>query len=349
MKRVSHPILSALTKSCLAGSGCPQRTANDVDKALGHASLCGIDSHGYRLLPHYCRAIEGGRIDAKAITEVNQLMPSIVEVDANNGLGHHAMYAAVDALRGPVLRNGLGCALVINSSHFGPAGAYALYGAENGFLALVTCNSDAFVPLFSGQTAFHGTNPIAFAAPTSGPNPYLFDMATSAVPINRVLSAREKKEQLPPDVALDAAGESTRNSFDALTVAPLGADYGFKGAGLAGIAEVLSAILTGMGTSDQLLPMTDCEDWSTPRGLGQFLLMLRPDCRLSDNLFGNELNSYLKRLRNSPAKANGQVMAPGDREWATKKERLENGIPVPDTLVESFYDLANKFNLKTGF
>ena len=46
-------------------------------------------------------------------------------------------------------------------------------------------------------------------------------------------------------------------------LAPLGGEFGFKGAGLAGVAEIFSAVMTGMHISPDLMSMDD-PDLSTP-------------------------------------------------------------------------------------
>jgi len=55
-----------------------------------------------------------------------------------------------------------------------------------GCVGLGTCNSDSFVLPHDGVSPFHGTNPMAFAAPVPEEQPLLIDMATSAIPWNRV-------------------------------------------------------------------------------------------------------------------------------------------------------------------
>ena len=79
---------------------------------------------------------------------------------------------------------------VINSTHFGAAGAYALAAANAGFIGFVTCNSGAFVVPFGGKTPIHGTSPISLAAPLTGRDPYFLDMATSSIPWNKVMRYR---------------------------------------------------------------------------------------------------------------------------------------------------------------
>ena len=46
---------------------------------------------------------------------------------------------------GAELCAGIGMGAVINSTHFGAAGAYALAAANAGLIGFVTCNSGAFV------------------------------------------------------------------------------------------------------------------------------------------------------------------------------------------------------------
>ena len=129
--------------------------------------------------------------------------------------------------------------------------------------------------LHEGARGFHGTNPIAIGVPVEGERPWLFDMATSAVPFNRVHLYRSLGIELPPEVASDAAGNPTTDAAAAAMLAPLGGAFGYKGAGLAGLAEILSAALTGMRIGVELLPMGG-PDISTPRGLGAFVLAREP-------------------------------------------------------------------------
>jgi LDH2 family malate/lactate/ureidoglycolate dehydrogenase len=151
-----------------------------------------------------------------------------------------------------------------NSSHFGAAGAYALAAAEAGMIGLASCNADSIVRLHGGAARFHGTNPIAFAVPVAGARPWLLDMATSSIPYNRVQLYRSVGKQLPGGVASTADGLDTDAPELADMLAPLGGEFGFKGAGLAGLAEILSAVLSGMRLSHELAPMTG-PDFATPR------------------------------------------------------------------------------------
>ena len=129
---------------------------------------------------------------------------------------------------------GVGAVGVVNSSHFGAAGAYALAGAEAGFIAVSMSNTDSIVGLHGGAERFHGTNPIAIGAPVPAQKPWLLDMATSSIPFNRVLLYKALGRTLPEGVAADQSGQPTQDPALVEMLMPLGGiDFGFKGAALA--------------------------------------------------------------------------------------------------------------------
>ena len=59
--------------------------------------------------------------------------------------------------------------------------------------------------LHDGAERFHVTNPLAVAVPVEDGRPWLLDMATSAIPYNRVLLYRSLGMALPAATASDAA------------------------------------------------------------------------------------------------------------------------------------------------
>ena len=61
-------------------------------KSLVGSSMRGVDSHGIRLLPHYLKCLEQGRININPKMTFKLNMPSVGLLDADNGLGHSAAY-----------------------------------------------------------------------------------------------------------------------------------------------------------------------------------------------------------------------------------------------------------------
>lgn len=316
-----------------AGASAPSRAA--ATRAMLHASLAGVDSHGVRLVTHYCQMLGGGRINKDPHLSVETRGAASAMVDADDGLGHYAAYKAVEVGMDLARAAGVGAVGIRRSSHLGAAGAYALAGAEQGFITFATTNTDSMVTLFDGATRFHGTNPLAFAAPVPGHRPWLLDMATSSIPMNRVLLYRSLDKELPAGVAADDAGNPTTDPHSATMLLPLGGtDYGYKGAALAGVATLFSALLTGTTLDSDFIPMVGSDDISTPRNMGHFVLVIDPDKFAGRDAFGGAMLRYLDSLRGAPVRpAAERVMAPGDREWEEMDRRMAEGIPVdPDTM-----------------
>ncbi|MDX1780459.1 MAG: Ldh family oxidoreductase [Thalassovita sp.] len=338
--------LDAFCTDVLSAIGVDAASAEAASRAMMHGSIHGVDSHGVRLLDHYVRAFDGGRINKSPELKPNRVRSGTALLEADHAHGAYATYAATDLACDMAAETGIAAVGVRNSSHFGPAGAYTMHAARRGMLALSFCNSDSFVRLHDGAERFHGTNPISMAVPAGGENPWLLDMATSAVPFNRVLLYRSLGQDLPEGIASDHAGRDTTDPNAVEMLAPVGRDFGFKGAGLGGIAEIFSAVLTGMKLSPEVLQMNG-DDFATPRELGAFVIVMDPDGFIGGELIRAGMERYLTLLRDSTPQEGKMVMAPGDREWAVAEWRRAEGIPIDPITAENFLKLAARTGLAT--
>lgn len=330
--KVSAATLSARLTAALRDAGASEGSAAAAVRAMMHASLLGVDSHGARLVSHYATVLRSRRINPSPTLSVTRRGAAVAIVDGDNGLGHHAAYRAMDEAIALAREAGVGAVGVVRSSHYGAAGAYAIEAAHAGMVGFATTNADKVVALHDGAAPFHGTNPLAFAAPSGGARPWLLDMATSSIPFNRVFLFRSLDAALPEGVAADAAGAPTRDPHAAEMLLPVGGpDYGFKGAALAGVATILSAVLQGAVLDHEMIRMTG-DDMTTPRGMGHFFLAIDPAFFGGRDVFAAGVTRYIDALRAAPARPGEAVMAPGDREWRVEAERTRDGIPLdPDT------------------
>jgi LDH2 family malate/lactate/ureidoglycolate dehydrogenase len=326
---IDASLLAERTFAALHEAGADEPSAHAATRALMHASRIGVDSHGVRLVAHYARALREGRINGAPQIAVRRTGPATALLDANDGLGHLAAYRAMEEACALARESGVGAVGVCRSSHYGAAGAYALAAAEMGFIGFGTTNADSIVALHEGTVPFHGTNPIAMAAPVPGDRPWLLDMATSSIPMNRVHLYAALGRTLPDHVAADQAGQPTTDAALAQMLIPLGgADYGFKGAGLAGLVTILSAVLTGAAPDPAMLPMTGNTDFTTPRNVGHFCLALDPDRFVGRAAYNALMSEYLSALRSCSTHPGTRSLAPGDREWMVETERAATGIPI---------------------
>lgn len=330
---IAPAALAERVRQTLLDAGADVPSAEATVRALMHASLHGVDSHGVRLVDYYVGALARGEINGNPRVVLRRTASGSAMLDGDNGLGHHTSYRAMEAAIGIAREAGIGAVGATRSSHFGAAGAYALAAAQAGMIGLATTNAESLVALFGSAQAFHGTNPFAVAAPVAGEKPWLLDMATSSIPFNRVLLYRSLGQTLPDSIAANEAGLPVRDPHEAAMLMPMGgADYGFKGAALAGLATVLSAILTGASLDHEMVSLGH-GDTPKPPGLGHFFLAIDPDSFGGAAVMADGMRRYLDALRAVPPRAGeAPPMAPGDREWRVAEQRRRNGIPLdPDT------------------
>jgi LDH2 family malate/lactate/ureidoglycolate dehydrogenase len=126
-------------------------------------------------------------------------------------------------------------------------------------------------------------------------------------------------------------------------LAPLGGEFGYKGAGLAGLAEILSTALTGMKLSFELIGME--ADLTRPRHLGAFVIAIEPTAIIDRASFDATMRRYVDALRASPALPGRKVLAPGDREWAEAEARARDGIPLDPATRTAFSALAERLGI----
>lgn len=332
-RRASAQELAAFSYAVLTSAGADPDSAEATTGAMLHASLLGVDSHGIRLLPFYADCLRDGICKPKPKITVSHPRRSAVLVDADDGLGHLPTYRAMDEACAIARDTGIGMGVVINSTHFGAAGAYALAAANAGFIGFVTCNSGAFVVPYGGKRPIHGTSPIAMAAPLEGRDPYFLDMATSSIPWNKVMRYRTEGLELPPDAALDAEGQYTLDPNTAVCLGPVGGSgFGYKGAALAGLAEVLGAMLTGMRLSieQEGVVLADTK-------VGHFVMAIDPSTFVPLAVFKERHAGYLDGFKAEPG-----IMPAGGPEWAKRIDREAKGIPLAEGLHRELADAADK-------
>jgi LDH2 family malate/lactate/ureidoglycolate dehydrogenase len=315
--------LTSFSQAVLSSGGADQASSEAATWAMLHASLHGVESHGIRLLPWYADCLRSGLVNGQPNVTVNYPRRAVALVNADDGMGHLAMYRAMDEACALARDCGIGMASVINSSHFGAAGAYTLAAADAGFIGFVASNSGAFVVPHGGTKPIHGTNPLSLAAPNPGGDPFLLDMATSAIPWNKVLRYRTESLELPDGVAVDRAGAFTTNPHEATALAPVGGpEFGYKGAGLAGMADVLGGVLSGMRLSAEQdgLALGDTK-------LGHFVMAIDPTLFMTLEAFGIRLQAYLDHFKGQPG-----TYAAGGPEWERRRVREVEGLPLPPAL-----------------
>jgi LDH2 family malate/lactate/ureidoglycolate dehydrogenase len=313
--------------------------------------LRGVDSHGISMLPTYDREFHNGRLNMRPVWKTVREGPAMALIDADASLGHpisvHAMRLAVDKCRA----TGVAVVSVYNSHHFGAAGCYSKIAADHGVIGMVTSSTRGvtMVPTFAAEPVM-GTNPLAFAAPARRNPPFQLDMATTTVAAGKVKVYKLNHKPLPSGWVVDGDGKPVTAEADAFSyvferpeggITPLGGNRevgGHKGYGLAVLVHILGGTLSGASFS----PIRNrTQKTSDPHNIGHFFMAIDPRAFRGEGEFEDDLDQVIDVLRSAKRSDPGQpVLVAGDPELATRAERLERGVPIPDDLMIQLRQVA---------
>ncbi|WP_435746181.1 Ldh family oxidoreductase [Microbacterium sp. PMB16] len=329
--------LRGWTARLLTAWGYEAEAAGYVADTLVDANLRGVDSHGVIRLPAYRARIDAGLVDPKAVPVVTR-DGAAIRVDAAGTAGQLAARSALEELTRVSGELGVACATVHHSAHFGTAGYYARQLARRGRIAIVMSNSEPIVVPFGGKDAFLGTNPLAFAAPTSG-DPISLDMATSTTAMGKVLLARTKDTAIPGDWGVDGDGRPSTDPHAVSALLPAG---GPKGYGLAFLIEILAGVLSGSAVAGDLGNMYT--DFSKPQNIGHWMLALDVERFLPFTDFLSRIDGLADAAHAvAPAPGAERVLVPGEPEERTLSARTAGGIDLPPATLEELEALGAAF------
>ncbi len=333
--------------------GMSEEHAATIALMMGETDLRGVDSHGISMLPTYDREFRAGRLNMRPVFKTVREGPATALIDADASLGHpvsvHAMNLAVDKCG----ETGVAVVSVFNSHHFGAAGCYSKIAAERGMIGLVTSGTRGvtMVPTFAAEPVM-GTNPIAFAAPARRNPPFQLDMATTTVAAGKIKVHKLNRKPLPPGWVVDGDGKPVTDEADGFGyvfdrheggITPLGGTRelgSHKGYGLAVLVHVLGATLSGASFS----PIRNrTQRPSDPHNIGHFFLAIDPRAFRADGEFEDDLDQVIDVLHGAKrADPDQPVLVAGDPEMATRAERLEHGVPIPDDLMVQLREVAQR-------
>jgi len=311
--------------------GVPEPFAHQQMSLLIDAELCGHPSHGLLRLPRVIERIINGVSDPATQGEMSWKAESFLDVDGRQGLGPTVALAAIEHLLDRVNSTGIAIAAVRNCNHLGMLAWYAEHVASRGKVLLALTISEALVHPWGGRQALLGTNPIAVGVP-AGPQPFVFDMATSVVSMGKIHDYANRGEAIPFGWALDERGDPTTDATAAKAgaLAPFG---GAKGYALGLAFEVLVASITACAVGRHVRGTLDSD---RPTNKGDIFVVIEPA-----HGSGAAVSAFLKEVRTSrPADPERPVRIPGDRAREHKQVKARAGIQLPDELWRRIRQLA---------
>jgi LDH2 family malate/lactate/ureidoglycolate dehydrogenase len=348
--RFDYDQVLAFVMGALSTAGLTEDQANGAAEMLVKADLRGVASHGLGRLTWYVRRLQNGLEDPNAELTIDRESAATLALNANHGMG---LLAGPRAMRMTIDRaktSGLCLTTVRRSNHFGIAGTYAVMATEEGLGGMAMTNASRLVVPMFGREPRLGTNPIAFAVPTSG-EPFVLDMSTSTVAWGKIEIARRAGLPIPEGWAVDPDGGATTDPHQAKWLTPLGGTRelaGHKGYGLAMMVDILCGPLGGNAWSNRIArPMEQTE----PTGTGHTFMAWRIDAFRDPDEFRADMDEMVRELRETPRAddAPGPVLIPGDPESEAERRNMVEGIPVSPALRRELQDLARDLAIDDPF
>ena len=184
------------------------------------------------------------------------------------------MVAARDLAIEKARSAGIGWVGVRRGNHAGPLALYVRPQAEAGMLGMAAAVGSAnHVPPYGGTDLLLGTNPIAFSAPAAGPDPFVFDMATTVAAMGKIKILLQQGQPMPEGWMVGRDGQPltdpARKSEGFLL--PIG---GPKGFGLSVAIGLMAGVLNGAAFGSDVVDFTS--DTTSPTNTGQFVMALDP-------------------------------------------------------------------------
>lgn len=352
---LSYQQLYTFTHAVFTAIGCSNEHATTATKALLSADIRGIDSHGVARLSGYVRLWEAKRINANPDIRVVYETPSTAVVDGDSGLGlviaPFAMQVAIDK----AALCGTGWVSVRNTNHFGIAGYHAMMALDHDMIGMAMTNASALVaPTFSIERML-GTNPIAVAIPANEQPPFVADFATTTAANGKLEILQRKNADTPEGWVQDAEGNTSTDANilkNAGALLPLGSDRehgSHKGYALGSIVDIFSAVLSGASYGPWAPPFpayVPMPQNMPGKGLGHFFGAMRVDAFRPASEFKMHMDNWIQRFRSAtPATGHERVLIPGDPEREMEAIRMQEGIPLVDSVVSDLQQVAEKLSV----
>jgi len=312
--------LRALVSGIFAARGMRQGDAGAVADALVWANLRGIDSHGVSRVPRYLELFDRGESVPDAQPTVERPRAAIAIVDAHAAPGPVAMNRAVAEAISGARECGVGWASVRGTVHTGAIGYYTSQAADAGMAAVGVVAGMPNMAYAGARGAAVATSPLSVAVPAGRHQAVLLDMATAVMALGRIAQLKTAGRELPPGVAVTAAGDPTTDPALAAVPLPVG---GPKGAGMSLVFEMLASGLAG----NPIVPAYHSGDRRHRQNA--FILAVDVSAFLDPGEFAAAVDDTVDAIKALPAATGvAEVLVPGERGHRSELERLASGIPL---------------------
>jgi uncharacterized oxidoreductase len=343
--------LRAFVRDVFIAAGCSKPEAERIGMYLVAANLTGHDSHGVVRVPRYLQRMRDGFIVADQEPLVSKETPIMAVVDARNGFGQTAAPVAVALGIKKCKAMGLAAIALRNAGHIGRVGDWAEMAAAEGLVSMhfVNASGSVLVAPYGGVERRFSTAPYCVGVPRPGMEPLVLDFATSIVAEGKVLVASLGGKKIPDDALVGADGRTSsdphllygdyepsgpRNPAQGSGAIRAFGDH--KGSGLAFMCELLGGALTGTGATQAGRPFAN----------GMLSFYIDPGRIDTDDFFSKDVARFVAYVKSAKPLTPGQaVLVPGEPEQRMRKQRLAEGVPLPENTWNAIKSAAREVGI----
>jgi hydroxycarboxylate dehydrogenase B len=294
---------------------------------------------------------EGSVVPDRKVALITQT-PVLAVVDGLHGFGQTVAPQAVAIGIEKCKTMGLSMVALRHAGHIGRVGDWAELAAAAELVSVhfVNVSGSVLVAPFGGSQRRLSTAPFCIGVPRAGQSPLILDFATSVVAEGKVLVASQGGKKIPADALITLDGTLSadpRVLYGEYTATGpresrkgKGAIRAFgehKGSGLAFMCELLGGSLTGMTATGE------------GRRFGNGMLSFYVDPKIVDprGMFPADIDRYIAYFKNAKAVTpGGEVLIPGEPEERQRRQRLAEGVPLPDDTWISILNAAREVGLE---
>jgi L-2-hydroxycarboxylate dehydrogenase (NAD+) len=307
-------------------------------------------------LAGYVRLYDHGRLNPNPKVKIIHETPSTAVVDGDKGLGLVVAPQTMKIVIKKAKKVGSGWVSIQNSNHFGIAGYHAMLANNEDMIGWAMTNAAPLVvPTYSKEKLL-GTNPIAVAIPAGKHEPFVADFATSAAAYGKLEILQRKNLPAPSGWVQDKDGAITDDANAIKNgggLLPLGSDKehgSHKGYGLGAVVDIFSGVLSGANFGPWVPPFATAGFHGVVeevgKGTGHFLGAMRIDAFRPKEDFKNDMDKWIERFSSAKAVDGQKVWIPGEPERVITAERLKNGLPLIQKVVDDLKGLGERFKVK---
>ncbi len=326
MIRCTAADLEQFAAAVLRAIGTRTDDADFTASVIVASDLAGHESHGMRRLPEYVERARDGLLQPAERPVIELDLGALVRLDGRRAFGHVAMREVTDLAVARARAHGIAGVALRDSSHAGRIADFCARGARAGVAILFWFNDSGGgqdVAPYGGDAPRLATNPIGAGIPRSAEPHLVLDMSTSVIARGRLMEWLDRGEAIS-DEWLTPGG----------AIRPSG---GYKGTGLALVAEALAGILTASG-SVSANPSSDAQ--------GVFCVAIDIARLRPLDEFTAELDRALAYVRDVPLEpGHGAVRFPGESGAEAEVERRRDGVPVQPFTWQRLEELAAELHV----